>query len=169
MRTMSSIDSIIGRLSLALAAGLVALAPVLAPAKAAAAEVIELTQTPCQFVEVEHGGDHGYKRGKKSDCEAINAQTGAERLAQAKVLRLKPGEYVFRVTNKNVPYPLGFWLRESGYGEANYIKRLTMTSVSGGGLDTGKTKDYRVKLEPGEYIYSCPLNPTPNYRLIVEG
>ena len=64
---------------------------------------------------------------------------------------------------------MGFWLREAGYDEANYIKRLTMTSVSGGGLDTGKTKNYQVELEPGEYVYSCPLNPTPNYRLIVEG
>jgi len=25
----------------------------------------------------------------------------------------------------------------------------------------------RVKLEPGEYVYSCPLNPTPNYHLVV--
>ena len=44
-----------------------------------------------------------------------------------------------------------------------------MTSVSGGGLKTGVTKDYEVQLEPGEYIYSCPLNPTPNYRIVVKG
>jgi len=39
--------------------------------------------------------------------------------------------------------------------------------VSGGGLTTGTTKDYEVELEPGEYLYSCPLNPTPDYKLIV--
>ena len=26
-----------------------------------------------------------------------------------------------------------------------------------------------LELEPGEYVYSCPLNPTPDYRLIVKG
>ena len=166
---MSSTDTVIGRLSLALASSLTASVLMLGAANAAEPEIVELTQTPCQFVEVEQGGDHGFKSRNKADCEAINAETGDDRLAQARVLRLKPGEYLFRVTNKNVPYPLGFWLREAGYDDANYVKRLTMTSVSGGGLDTGKTKDYRVELEPGEYIYSCPLNPTPNYRIIVEG
>ena len=139
------------------------------PALAEEPAVIELTQTPCQFVEVESGGDHGFKSSQKADCEKINAETGAERLAAAQVLKLKPGDYVFRVTNQNVPYQLGFWLREKGYDDANYLQRLAMTSVSGGGLDTGKTKDYRVALEPGEYVYSCPLNPTPDYRIIVEG
>ena len=58
---------------------------------------------------------------------------------------------------------------EEDYDEAGKLKRLLMTSVSGGGLSTGVTKDYEVTLEPGEYLYSCPLNPTPNYRIIVEG
>ena len=45
-----------------------------------------------------------------------------------------------------------------------------MASISGGGLATGSTQDYEVTLEPGEYVYSCPLNPTPDYRLtVVEG
>ena len=72
--------------------------------------VVELTQTPCQFLEVE-AGDFGFESSEKADCERTNAETGAERLAGAKVLKLKPGDY----------------------------------------------------------IYSCPLNPTPNYRIIVEG
>ena len=29
-------------------------------------------------------------------------------------------------------------------------------------------KDYEVTLKPGEYVYSCPLNTTPNYRLVVK-
>ena len=33
----------------------------------------------------------------------------------------------------------------------------------------GKSRDYAIDLEPGEYVYSCPLNPTPDYRLIVNG
>ncbi|MEZ5936328.1 MAG: hypothetical protein R3F54_31390 [Alphaproteobacteria bacterium] len=129
--------------------------------------VIELTQTPCQFLESENDVDHGFTTAKKADCDAINAETGAERLATAKVLELKSGKYVFRVTNQNVPYELGFWLREADYKLGNPVHKLTKTSVSGGGLMTGETQDYDVMLEPGEYLYSCPLNPTPNYKLIV--
>ena len=132
-------------------------------------QVIELTQTGCQFLESENGVDHGFETTQKADCEAINAETGPERLAQAKVFELEPGEYVFRVTNQNVPYELGFWLREADYQLGNPLHKLTKTSVSGGGLGTGQTKDYAVELEPGEYLYSCPLNPTPDYRLVVKG
>ena len=126
--------------------------------------IIELTQTPCQFLESEHGIDHGFTSTRKADCEAINAKSGARRLAEAKVLKLKPGKYIFRVSNKNVPYPLGFWLRGDGL-----FARATLPSVSGGGLKIGTSKDYAVDLRPGEYVYSCPLNPTPDYKIIVEG
>jgi hypothetical protein len=137
--------------------------------RAADPEVIELTQIGCQFLESENGVDQGFETTRKADCEAINAETGAERLAAAEVLELKPGAYVFRVTNQDVPYELGFWLRETDYQLGNPIHKLTKLSISGGGLGTGQTKDYTVELEPGEYLYSCPLNPTPDYRLIVKG
>jgi len=124
--------------------------------------VIELTQVPCQFLESEGGRDRGYNSRSVKDCEAINARSGAQRVAEAKPLQLKPGRYVFRVTNKNVPYELGFWLRG-----ASATGRLTLPSVSGGGLMPGKSRDYEIDLKPGEYAYSCPLNTTPDYRLIV--
>jgi hypothetical protein len=125
--------------------------------------VITLTQTPCQFLEIE-AKDQGFTSTKTADCEAINKKTAKKRLSEAKVLRLKPGKYIFRVTNKNVPYGLGFYLRGAGlYG------RLSLPKVSGGGLDIGVTQDYAINLVPGEYIYSCPLNTTPDYSLIVEG
>ena len=130
---------------------------------AAAATVINLTQTACQFVETENGVDHGFRSTKKAECKVINAKSGADRLARAKVLELKPGKYIFRVTNKNVPYELGFWLRGKGLG------RLTLPSVSGGGLTPGATKDYMIELKEGDYLYSCPLNPTPDYRIVVAG
>ena len=135
-------------------------------AHASAEEVIQLTQTGCQFLEPE-GTDHAYMTSKADDCNAINTANGNERLTAAEVLELKPGKYVFRVTNKNVPYELGFWLREEDYNWANPVHKLTKTSVSGGGLTTGKTQDYEVELKPGTYLYSCPLNPTPDYKLVV--
>ena len=128
----------------------------------AAPTVIELTQVPCQFVESENGVDHGYRSKQKADCEVINAKGGATRLTRAKTVVLKPGAYTFRVTNKNVPYELGFWLRGDGV-----VAHATLPSVSGGGLIQGKIQDYNIDLKPGEYVYSCPLNPTPDYKLIV--
>ena len=133
-----------------------------------AAEVIELTQVACQFLEPE-GKDRGFTSTKKEDCDRINADTGAKRVAESKVIALKPGEYIFRITNKNVPYELGFWLREKDYDWRNPIHKVTKISVSGGGLTTGKSQDYKVTLKPGEYAFSCPLNTTPDYRLVVTG
>lgn len=133
------------------------------------AHVIKLNQVGCQFLEAENGTNHGFRPASAADCEKINAQTGEQRLQQAKVFKLKPGKYVFRVSNVDVPYDLGFWLREHDYELGNPLHKLTKTSVSGGGLSTGTTRDYDVELEPGEYLYSCPLNPTPDYRIVVEG
>jgi hypothetical protein len=131
-----------------------------APAKPA---VIELTQVPCQFLEPENGANQGFRSAGKADCEAINAKSADARLKAAKTIELKPGRYVFRVTNKNVPYELGFWLRGDGV-----VARASLPSVSGGGLTTGKTQDYAIELKPGSYVYSCPLNPTPDYKLVVK-
>ncbi|MEM7251067.1 MAG: hypothetical protein AAF493_06580 [Pseudomonadota bacterium] len=129
---------------------------------AATPTVIELTQTGCQFVEAE-GVDHGFKTSRKADCEAVNQKNGDARLGKSKTLELKPGKYVFRVTNENVPYALGFWLRGDGL-----LNRAKLPSTSGGGLTLGKSKDYEIELVAGEYVYSCPLNPTPDYKLIVK-
>jgi len=130
---------------------------------AGVARVVVLTQLPCQFVESEGGIDRGYRSRKQEDCERINAQSGAARVKSAKPLELKPGRTVFRVTNKSVPYELGFWLRGAGLAG-----RATLHSVSGGGLTQGVTQDYEIVLKPGEYVYSCPLNTTPDYRLVVK-
>lgn len=121
--------------------------------------VIELHQTPCTIIEAEVT-PQDFVSHKSADCVRINKDTIKTR--EFKVLRLKAGKTIFRVTNDNVSYPLGFWLRGRGIG------RLTLPSVSGGGLTTGATKDYTIELKPGRYVYSCPLNPTPDYPLIVE-
>lgn len=138
-------------------------APAVRDGAAGAAQVVVLTQLPCQIVESEDGIDRGYRSQKQADCERINAQSAAARVLSAKPLELKPGRTVFRVTNKSVPYELGFWLRGAGLAG-----RATLPSVSGGGLVQGVTQDYEIVLQPGEYLYSCPLNTTPDYRLIVK-
>jgi len=124
-------------------------------------ETIVLTQTACQFAEPERGDQH-YKAESYDACERYNETTSAQRLSAAKVLELKPGNYLIRVHNLDVPYVLGFWLRGKG------LDRFTLPSVSGGGIDTGGYQEYRIALEEGEYLYSCPLNPTPDYKLVVK-
>ncbi|MEM7225340.1 MAG: hypothetical protein AAF495_20350 [Pseudomonadota bacterium] len=47
--------------------------------------------------------------------------------------------------------------------------QATTALLGAAGLDPGVTKDYPVELEPGEYLYSCPLNTMPDYKLLVEG
>ena len=136
-------------------------------AEAGDTSVITVTQLACQFLEAENGIDHGFETTKPSDCVAINARTAESRLTTARVLRLKPGKYIFRVTNQDVPYELGFTLHQKDYDWRNPVHRLTKLTVSGGGVNTGQTRDYMVELIPGEYIYSCPLNTTPGYRLVV--
>ncbi|WP_211210572.1 hypothetical protein [Hahella ganghwensis] len=123
--------------------------------------MIHLTQTGCQFVEPE-GKNLGFETLSFDDCKQINNQTGEKRLGEVQPMILEPGKYIFRVQNKNVPYELGFWLRGSGIG------RLTLPSVSGGGLTEGSSKDYLIELTEGEYVYSCPLNPTPDYPMIIK-
>ncbi|NET07097.1 MAG: hypothetical protein F6K16_20825 [Symploca sp. SIO2B6] len=124
-------------------------------------QVIDLTQTGCQFLETE-SKDYQFKTNSKQDCERINSQTLAERQGEFKPLNLQPGKYIFRVTNSNVPYELGFYLRGEGLNQARLPK------VSGGGLTTGVTQDYKITLVSGKYVFSCPLNPTPDYPVIVQ-
>src|SRR5688572_1776367 len=78
---------------------------------AAESTVVNLTQTGCQFLEPE-GKDHQFKPQTADDCKAINAQNGEERLNAAMPLELKPGKYIFRVANQNVPYDNTFAKRD---------------------------------------------------------
>lgn len=152
---------VVGRIRWPLAALLLVSALAAAEARGADQGVIQLTQTGCQFLEPE-GTDHKFDPKRAADCEEINRETGSKRLADHKVLVLKPGRYVFRVTNVNVPYELGFYLRARERSLIPFKPR-----VSGDSLHMGETQDYPIELSTGEYVYSCPYNPTPNYQLVV--
>lgn len=124
-------------------------------------KIISITQTPCQFLELE-GKDFNFQSKEESDCAKINSSTISDRKTGFQILKLKAGEYTFRVTNKGIPYEVGFWIRGSNLG------RFLLPATSGGGLYLGNTKDYAINLKPGIYKLSCPLNSTPDYDLIVE-
>lgn len=124
-------------------------------------EVIKLTQTGCQFLETE-SEDFKFKTTQADDCKKLNGETLEQRQSSFKPLTLKPGKYVFEVTNRDVPYELGFYLRGEG------INQVTLPKVSGGDLNQGQTQAYEITLKPGNYVFSCPLNPTPDYPVIVQ-
>jgi len=131
------------------------------PSASNATEIIRLTQTHCQFIEAE-SEHHHFTATSADQCRAINARTAEQRLKSTQALLLEAGDYIFRVENRDVPYVLGFWLRGAG------LSRWRLPSVSGGGIKRGLSQDYTISLTPGEYRYSCPLNPTPDYVLIVK-
>ncbi len=133
------------------------------PGWAAGPQVVDLTQTGCQFLEPEQGYDHRFKTKQATDCVLINAETAADRLAEVKPLVLRPGRYVFRIRNRDVPYQLGFYLRAS-----SRMLRAFRPKVVGGGINEGESKEFMVNLVAGRYLYSCPLNPTPDYPMIVK-
>jgi hypothetical protein len=171
MRNTTISSATIGLLLGATAFGLVAQAAVQTPkptpkptASRMAApnpNIITLTQTGCQFLESE-GKNYQYKPKSIEDCNRINSQTLESRKKAFKPLKLKAGTYTFRVRNQGVPYELGFYLRGEG------LSQVTLPKVSGGGLTPGTTQDYKVTLKPGNYVMSCPLNPTPDYPIVVE-
>jgi len=85
-----------------------------------------------------------------------------------KELKLSEGNYVFEIENTGVDHNVGFVLVKEGQDASeakNHIKEAYVQKPVG----TGKTESSKeVKLEKGSYVYFCPLNPTPQYKLIVE-
>ncbi len=82
---------------------------------------------------------------------------------ETKELSLKAGAYVFEITNKNVDHPVAFFLTTT-----EDAKTPVDNSLLKGGVPTGSSdKSGVVKLVPGTYQYSCPMNPTAKYNLTV--
>ena len=83
-----------------------------------------------------------------------------------KSLTLSEGTYVFEISNKNVGHDVGFVLAPKGKTEEkHHIKNAYVTSLV---KNNGKSKSKKVALTKGEYVYFCPLNPTPQYTLRVQ-
>ena len=83
-----------------------------------------------------------------------------------KELKLSEGKYIFDIANNGVDHEVGFVLAPEGKLEAkDHIKSAYVTKKVGTG-ETVPTSE--VTLTKGTYTYFCPLNPTPQYTLIVE-
>ena len=81
-----------------------------------------------------------------------------------KTITLKEGDYIFEITNNNVGHQVGFVLAPKSNPDA-HIKTAYVTKV----VDNNSKETSKVStLAKGEYVYFCPMNPTPQYTLIVE-
>ena len=85
-----------------------------------------------------------------------------------KAITVSEGTYVFEVANNHAAKEVGLVLVKKGADASNaenHIQTAYVTEVVKDG-ETQKTK--ATTLEKGEYVYFCPLNPTPQYTLTVE-
>jgi hypothetical protein len=91
-------------------------------------------------------------------CERLNrASLSARTLRQ---MRLVEGTYIFRVTNKDVPWRIDFSLKGA--------HDRSLPKAAGGQLKTGQIAEYKIVLKRGVYAFSSPLGGTIDYPLLVE-
>ncbi|MEO9870557.1 cupredoxin domain-containing protein [Ekhidna sp.] len=82
-------------------------------------------------------------------------------------LKLEAGKsYVFEVENSGVDRQVGFVIAPKGKtNKENHVQSAYLFKTIG---DGEKAASKTVTLEKGEYVYFCPLNPTPQYKIVVE-
>lgn len=86
-----------------------------------------------------------------------------------KGLQLKPGKYQFKVTNVDVNKELGFVIQKASDKNMDVMKTAVENSFTTALIKKGDTQlTGVVELKEGEYVYSCPLNPTPHYTISVK-
>ena len=81
-----------------------------------------------------------------------------------KQITLAEGTYIFEIANNNVGHNVGFVLALKSDVKAHIKNAYVTAQVQNNTKETSK----EVALKKGEYVYFCPLNPTPQYTLIVE-
>lgn len=84
-------------------------------------------------------------------------------------LNLKPGLYQFKVKNDGVDKDLGFVIQKEEDKDKDVMRTAVPNSFTTNYIKKGKTESTGVvELKEGNYVFSCPLNPTPQYQIIVK-
>jgi plastocyanin len=81
-----------------------------------------------------------------------------------KKITLSEGTYIFEIANNNVGHNVGFVLAP----KSDVKKHIKEAYVTKPVTNNSKSTSKKVTLTKGEYVYFCPLNPTPQYTLVVE-
>ncbi|MBC8754409.1 cupredoxin domain-containing protein [Kordia sp. YSTF-M3] len=101
----------------------------------------------------------------KKDVKTVSLEQTKGEFTQ-KSITLSEGTYVFEISNTGVGHDVGFVLAPKGKTDAaNHIKNAYVTEVV---KNDTKGHSKEVTLTKGTYVYFCPLNPTPQYTLVVE-
>lgn len=85
-----------------------------------------------------------------------------------KSLSLKEGSYIFNIANNNVGHDVGFVLVKKGEDVSNPDNHIKSAYVTKAVKNNSSEKTNITVLSKGEYVYFCPLNPTPQYNLVVK-
>ena len=86
-----------------------------------------------------------------------------------KGMELKPGKYQFKVTNLAVDKEVGFVIQKKEDSAKDVMKTAVENSFTTALISKGSTQlTGIVELKEGQYVYSCPLNPTPHYAITVK-
>ena len=101
---------------------------------------------------------------KKDVKASIVSLEQTEGIFTQQSITLKEGSYIFEISNNNVGHNVGFVLAPKSNPDAHIKTAYVTKQVE----NNAKGKTNLTKLAKGEYIYFCPLNPTPKYTLIVE-
>ena len=123
--------------------------------------------------------DKGMEKGmdkmdKMHKMEAADAVTVIQ-LTQSpsefniKGLTLSPGQYRFEVTNGSVDHEVGFVIQKASDKDGDLMATAIKSAFTTSTVAPGATQSSGVvTLTPGEYVYSCPMNPTPHYNITVK-
>ncbi len=101
----------------------------------------------------------------REDIQKVSLEQVPGKFTQESLM-LKSGKYVFEISNEGVDKDLGFVIAPKGMtDQANHIPEAYVKSLVSNGSSslTGV-----VNLQPGEYVYFCPLNPTELHELTVK-
>ena len=79
-------------------------------------------------------------------------------------LTLSEGTYVFEIANNGVDHEVGFVIAPKSNPDQHIKTGYVKETVKNGKSSTSS----EVKLAKGEYVYFCPLNPTPKYSITVK-
>ena len=85
-----------------------------------------------------------------------------------KELNLTPGKYQFKVRNENVDHVVGFAIQKKEDVGKDPMQFHVENCFPSQPLNAGEEAHTGVvELAEGEYVYYCPLNPTPHYSITV--
>lgn len=103
----------------------------------------------------------------KTKATTVSLEQTAGEFTQ-KSLSLKEGAYIFEIANKNVGHQVGFVLVPKGKDASKAENHISTAYVTKAVENNTKETSKVTTLTKGEYVYFCPLNPTPQYTLTVE-